>query len=843
MSRLAPHCRPSAIVFALLILIVALLYQLAWNAERASNPSESAQNAVPVAGPAASSVRLAAEYGKLPISFEANHGQTDKSVQFFARGAGYILFLTPGEAVLSLHAPLATAGKLGDPHALRTASRQRTTKNPGSTVRLQLIGANTAAETSGVDRLPGNSNYLIGNEPAKWHTDVPTYAKVRYHDVYPGIDLLYYGNQEGRLEHDFVIAPGADPNAIAIGLHDSDGAIPDQSGGLTLHTETGDLTLCRPVVYQTKGGQQKTVPATYLLVNNQIRFQLGSYDRNLPLVIDPVIQYTAIFGGSSTEEPGRQIAVDRSGNAYITGYTYSTDFPVVHPLQGTWSPTSDTPTTAFVSKVNATGTALLYSTFLGGDPAWGEGIAVDDAGRAYVVGSTASGLPIKKAYQQTCGSVCAFLTVLGPAGDTLSYSTYFGGDGSSGLNIALDGSGNVYLTSSRNVSVSNDYVTKFKSTWVLQYSTPIGPSVRAIAVDTAGSVYVTGTYFANTDNALQPTKNAFQSICLEGCAYVTKLNPTGDTVAYLTYLGSLSTEVQAIAVDSSGNAYVAGYSGPGFPVTKNAFQKTFGGGGLDGFVAKLNSSGTGLIWSTYLGGSGPEELFALALDQYRQVYVTGYLYSPNFPLKAPIQTQGLGFVATLSGSLSSIVYYSTYLPGYPKAISVDRWLNVYVVGDTWNNLVHPTSGALSTGSAANPGGDSDVFISKLVIMDDITLGISASPSLAVTHGGNLTYTLAATSKGPDFGYNVRIDDPMPAGTTFVSFAASRGTCTAPAVGATGTLHCQLQRLEKGDTFVVTLTVNVNAPSGSTLTNTATTVSNMQDFVPANNKATYTSKVN
>src|ERR1019366_5482837 len=257
MSRLGDQSRQSATVFAAIILIVALLSALAWKVERVFNPSLSVLAAAHAAAPVATSARLAADYGKLPISFEVNQGQTDKSVQFLARGAGYTLFLRPGEAVLSLHAPQSNTGKhVGPPvpGTLGHPSKQLPGTTPVSTVRLQLIGANTAADVSGIDPVPGQSNYLIGNDPAKWHTDVPTYAKVRYRNVYPGIDLLYYGNQEGRLEHDFVLAPGADPNAIAIGLRDDDEVVPDQNGGIILHTKAGDLTLHSPVVYQTISG-------------------------------------------------------------------------------------------------------------------------------------------------------------------------------------------------------------------------------------------------------------------------------------------------------------------------------------------------------------------------------------------------------------------------------------------------------------------------------------------------------------------------------------------------------------------------------------------------------------
>ena len=281
------------------------------------------------------------------------------------------------------------------------------------------------------------------------------------------------------------------------------------------------------------------------------------------------------------------------------------------------------------------------------------------------------------------------------------------------------------------------------------------------------------------------------------------------------------------------------------------FQRTYQGGTTDGFVVKLNAKGSNLIWSTYLGGSGDDFIQGLALDQYRNVYVSGYTSSPNFPLKAPIQSYtGTSdyqpyqyFVATLSPSLSSIPYYSTYFGSQTwnyqgqlwAKIAVDPALNVYLTGVD-QNTVQPTSGAYTAGSSR------DIFVSKLVIMDDLALGVSATPS-PVTHGGNLTYTIAVTSKGPDFGANVRVADTLPAGTTFVSYNAGGGSCVAPAVGGTGTINCTLPQLNKGATWNVKLTVKVSAASGSTLSNTAAAISNMQDFVPGNNSGTLTTHVN
>ncbi len=848
----------------LAIAVTAVVLVSSWRPGSILNPIMQAQTAASVAAANASepssakvdpsaAVRISSEYGKLPISFEVNQGQTDGSVQFLARGAGYTLFLTPGEAVLSLNAVHAKAAQPGSPIGPRDARASGGKVEPilpSSTVRLQLIGANTRAEVVGVDALPGKSNYFIGNDPAKWQTDVPTYAKVRYSDVYPGIDLVYYGNQEGRLEHDFIVAPGADPNAIGIGLRANEGPVADGNGGLTLHTQSGELTLNKPVVYQEVGGERNIIPAAYeVAANDEIRFRLGSYDKDAPLIIDPVLEYSAVFGGTGNDEVFA-IAVDTAGNAYVTGNTSSSEFPLVHPFQTSgpagWQ-------SAFVSKVNASGTALLYSTYLGGGlniVVSGTGIAVDSTGRAYVVGYNRGGsFPVKNAYQAAPGNgFDAFLTVFNPAGNSLVYSTLLGGDpghnqDSLGWAISLDGSQNAYIGGTSGlgfpathtlVSNGTSFVAKFNGAGVLQYSTVFGDSdfpshISALSTDAAGAVYFGGF--------------TYQETALAG-----KLNPGGASLSYSKLLPSAGRSwVYGIAVNSDGEAYVAGSTEAGFPTTKNAFQKTFGGpsGGRDGFVAKLNSAGTALVYSTYLGGTDYDDIAGMAIDQYRQVYVTGYTQSQDFPLKAPLQARTSAyaqfFVTTLSSTLNSIVYYSTYFGtgsnrvGGGPMIAVDKALNVYLTGFAGGIPITP-------GALTRPETSNNIFISKFVIMDDVTLGLSGTPS-PVVHGSNLTYTIAVTSKGPDFGYNLRVADTLPAGTTFVSYGAGGGTCVAPAVGGTGTLNCTLPQLNKGGTWNVTLTVKVNAASGTNLSNTAAAISNMQDFVPSNNTGTLTTRVN
>lgn len=490
------------------------------------NAAVSAPGAADPAVPSESLARLAKDYGKLPISFEVNQGQSERSVQFLARAAGYTLFLKPGEAVLSLPAPPPPAVKAAhgtvQPHVnLQQYAGQSTSVLPPSTVRLQLIGSNTNAEVTGVDVLPGKSNYLIGSDPGKWHTDVPTYAKVRYSDVYPGIDLVYYGNQEGRLEHDFVVAPGADPSAIAISLFGSDAVVPDQNGSLTLHSKTRDLTLSRPVAYQTIGGKRRTIPAAYLLAGSQIKFQLGSYDRNTSLVIDPVLLFTSVFGGTYLNDLANALTIDKARNIYVAGSTVSYDFPLVDPFQsnpGTlWISGTEAVPTVFVSKLNSTGTALLYSTYLGRPNSQANAIAVDNAGRIYLAGSTTGDFPVVNANQPTFGGggwPDAFIAVLNPAGNALAWSTFMGGSGTDVAgSLVLDSSNNVYvagvtdggfptLHSIDPPGSGGVWVAKFNSSGALQYSSvfaALGPLIydpggtSALAVDAHGSAYVTGS--------------------------------------------------------------------------------------------------------------------------------------------------------------------------------------------------------------------------------------------------------------------------------------------------------------------------------------------------------------
>jgi hypothetical protein len=403
----------------------AILGMAALVASHEAGAGPSRRAAPPLArseGDEVRSLRIARSYGQMPLDFEVNQGQTDPQVRFLSRGRGYSLFLTPVEAVLVLQSAV---------------------------VRMRLLGTNAAPVVRGVEERPGKSNYFLGNDPTKWRAGVSHFARVEYRDVYPGVTLIYFGNQQ-QLEYDFVVAPGVDPRAIRLGIEGARKIRLDHEGKMILKTAAGDLVQRAPVAYQEKEGVRRTIPARYALRDRgEVGFEVGAYDRTRPLIIDPVLIYSTYLGGSS-EDFGLGIAVDAAGNAYVTGYTNSMDFPTAGtPSQSARAEPND----AFVTKLDPN-SARVYSTYLGGSgDDIGAGIAVDAAGNAYVTGNTTStdfptaGTPSQSA---NAGHDDAFVTKL-DATSGLVYSTYLGGSGYDyGLGIAVDAAGNAYVTGGTN---------------------------------------------------------------------------------------------------------------------------------------------------------------------------------------------------------------------------------------------------------------------------------------------------------------------------------------------------------------------------------------------------------
>ncbi|MBI4491031.1 MAG: SBBP repeat-containing protein, partial [Deltaproteobacteria bacterium] len=385
-------------------------------------------------------------YGKLPLSFEVNQGQTDSQVKFLSRGRGYTLFLTSTEAALVLKQQAAGSRQKTAGSKQQAGQTQRSALQ--TVLRMKLVGANLNPEIA-PEALVGKVNYFIGNDASKWRTNIPTYANVHYQGVYPGVDLVYYG-QQGQLEYDFIVSPGADPTAIRLAFEGAGKIEIDDQGDLVLSTDGGEIRLRKPFVYQEVDGVKKEIQGSYVLnpkskIQNlkSVGFQVAAYDVSKPLVIDPVLNYSTYLGGSGNDA-GMGIAVDSTGNAYVTGYTDSVNFPTLNAVQGPQGGTD-----AFVTKVSPNGSALLYSTYLGGSGNdVGSGIAVDSAGNAYVTGSTDStNFPTSLALQFDQGATDAFVTKLSPNGSALLYSTYLGGAANdAGHGIAVDSTGNAYVT-------------------------------------------------------------------------------------------------------------------------------------------------------------------------------------------------------------------------------------------------------------------------------------------------------------------------------------------------------------------------------------------------------------
>jgi len=672
-----------------------------------------------------------------PLHFEPNRGQTNDRVKFLARGTGYGVFLTPGEVVLAL-------------------STRHGKTDPPAVLRLTLPGSEPSPEITGRDPLPGRVHYLKGRDPSEWRTDIPTYGRVAYRGVYPGVDLVFYGHQ-GRLEFDFVLAPGVDPNVLRLAVDGADRVTLDGEGHLLLKTAGGEIRLQKPQVYQEMGAERREISGEFVVEGRQIAFRIGVHDPLRPLVIDPVLVYSTYFGGGFGEG-AESIVVDRSGSAYIVGSTGSSDLPTTGGIQP--APGSALPD-AFVSKLSPDGSALVYSTYLGGNNLdTGTGIAVDADGNAYVTGWTQSAdFPVVNPAQPrlygdgvipSCRPRCvlfnAFVAKINASGSALVYSTFLGGhENTLAAAIAVDAAGNAYVTGTGGTDLGatvhfhptttgGAFVAKYSPTGARMYLSDfgLGSPALGVAVDAAGSAYLVG-HTAQSDFPV--TAGAFQTtLAGDADAFVAKLNAAGSALVYSSYLGGSGRDMgSAIAVDRASQAYVLGDTNSvDFPVL-NAAQPSHGGGGGDVFITKLNATGSALVYSTYLGGTGTDSSVGgdggdgsggIAVDSAGRASVTGYTSSPDFPLVKPFQntlattncgTSGLDcfdvFVATLDASGSTLLY-SSYFGGNRfdrgNGIAVDAIGDLYVGGET-QSADFPTAHALQP----NFAGLSDAFVLRL----------------------------------------------------------------------------------------------------------------------------------
>jgi hypothetical protein len=665
--------------------------------------------------------RLEKAYGQLPLSFEANRGQAGESVRFLARGVGYTLFLTDDEAALVLRAP-----------------RQRGSSNDRQSgqkifAQLQLIwiGANRSPKITGADVSPGKVNYFFGNNPTRWQTDLPVFGKVKYAAVYPGIDLVYYGNQR-QLEFDWVVAPGANPRDIRLGCAGADWLEVDARGDLVAHLDRDEIRFHKPYAYQEQKSERREVPARYILRSadpqgqtgrsqrrgssgnlNEVSFELAAYDTARPLIIDPVLVYSTYLGGTDQED-ANGIAVDAAGNAYVTGYTDSTNFPTAKAFQARFVGelyVGD----IFVTKFNPAGSALIYSTYLGGNSVENfPRIAIDSATNVYLTGyTTSTNFPTKTPLQSALkGNYDAFVTKLNASGSALVYSTYLGGSSVEyGTGITVDRAGSAYVcgyTASTNFPTKaplqpvlqgahDVFLTKLNAAGsALVYSTYLGGAnddlAFGVALDSQTNAFLVGTTFSTNF----PTVNAIQTAGENhgSKVFVTKIAASGATLLYSTYLGGSGVEVgYGIAVDVAGNAYVTGNtSSTNYPVTADCIQSV-SGGDRDIFITKLNPTGSALVYSTYLGGVGRDEGTQIAIDSAGNAYITGATASTNFPTSNALQGQNSGgladaYVAVLNANASALLF-STYLGGNgstnrddAKGIALDAAGNIYLTGRT-----------------------------------------------------------------------------------------------------------------------------------------------------------------
>jgi hypothetical protein len=689
---------------------------------------------------------IARKFDLLNLRFEPNDGQSGSNAKFLGHGRGFSALFKQTEADFRF------AGHSSAPGLLRVT----------------LLGASKNTAIAGEKRLPGTVNYFVGSDPEKWHSGLPTYAQLRCSSVYPKTDLIYYGN-DGNLEFDFRLSPGAAPKHIQMRFQGAQKLSIDAQGNLIVTASEGHLKFQRPVIYQPgAGGRRLPVKGSFRIgKSDTVGFVIGNYDHTRPLVIDPILNYSTYVGALAS---ATAIAVDQNGEAYVTGIA-TPDFPttpgsyqpvgVPYPGGNVW-PADGKP---FVAKLNSTGTALLYSTFLSGSGVDSANrIALDANGDAFVVGSTSStDFPVTTGALQTknkASQTTGYVAELNSTGSSLLYSTYLGGGTSTTVDgVAIDGSGNAYLTGStddidfptttgayrttplsKTVAGSNSaFVAKLNPAGTaLLYATYLGGSQQdaasSIAIDSAGEAFVgggtTSTDFPVTPGVVQGAREAKNNTA----GFIAKFNASGSALVYSTFLsGNSSDYVSSIALDSNANVYATGSTtSPDFPVTSGAFQPnigytSFGYPQANAYVTELNNTGTSLIYSTFLGGGislGPyadegDQAAAIAVDPQGMVYLTGEACTGNFPvtlgafepqnLDGEINAECTGFLTKLNPVPDTPLVYSTFLGGTGNGDAIDYFVgeaaaglaidssnNVYIAGFTLSVDFPITAGVFET---------------------------------------------------------------------------------------------------------------------------------------------------
>jgi hypothetical protein len=651
-----------------------------------------------------------------PLRFVENIGQIAEPVRYVSHGTGYELSLTQQDILLALNptrrldlSPTHRAAFFRTRHAIRE-------KTKSSFVRVHLANSNPKSKIAGMDSLPGRVDYFLGGDPARWRTNVPAFARVKYANVYPGIDLVFYGNQR-QIEYDFIVAPGADPKAIDLRVEGARNLRVNARGDLLVHMSEGDVEFRKPVVYQESHGKRHAIASRYTLsTNHRVSFEIASYDSTKPLIIDPVLVYSTYLGGEG-DDSGQAIAVDATGNAVVVGSTLSLQFPTTSGAFSQSPLASNANGLVFVSKFDPTGTEALYSSYIGGTGGdFGFAVALDATGKIYVTGETDStdfpttpnALKPGPNSGNTNGTSFVFKidpTLVGPA--SLLYSSYLGGTQST--------------------------ITEFGN---------------GIATDSNGLVYVVGLTASQPGALLAnfpvTATTAFQATpgggLASGTSFLTKLDTTqagNASLIYSTYLGGNGTNASgpgfgdsafAVAEDPTGKTYVAGTTtSTDFPTTAGAFQQSAPAAIARGtvFVSRFDTTLAGaasLPYSSYLGGEGADFGDAIALGPNDVAYLTGSTSSLSFPTTpSAFQTTGnassIAFVSLLDTSLtgSSALKYSTFLGGSQTntavGIAADLSGNAYVVGSTHGADFPVTLAALQTSLA--PGASGSGFVTKL----------------------------------------------------------------------------------------------------------------------------------
>ena len=849
------------LVLTMLLVAGALALKLDTSAPRLAASKKISAPTAP-----ADSQQVRVNFGHLPMVFEPNQGQTDPQVKFVARGSNYGLFLTADEAVLALH------------------------KSPkeAAVLRMVLAHANPNAPVVGADKLPGKSNYLIGNDPTKWHRNIPQFARVRYQGVYPGVDLVYYGKQ-GRLEYDLEVAPNADPHQVAVQFPGAESLRLDKQGELVIAAGNGEVRLQAPEVYQTFGRERRAVSGHYVLRSaNQVGFEIGDYDHTRNLVIDPVLVYSTYLGGTGNEACSAintsglpqprcpAIAVDGAASAYIAGSTTSNLFPGTTtgtPFQTTLNGTAN----VFVTKLDSTGSAILYSTYIGGDGVdLTGGIVIDSAFNVDLTGTTTStNFPTSRGYQDTPVSTGthAFVTQLNSTGTALGYSTYLSGDGTdTATGIAVDyRSTVVYVTgttTSTNFPVfpnpgafqltpkatNQFFLASLDTTQAgnlsLVYSTYLGGGTPSngvavgggIAVDINSStpgVYVTGgTSFSDMQatNSFQ-TYKAGIDVFLAKFTFFPKQIGTPPSLTYLTYLGGSGDDIgNAVAVDTNFNAYVTGSTtstdfgqAPSCTLTP-AFQAANGGGASDAFVAKVqpptsnNCSSTStvqLLYFTYLGGSNADVGTDIGLDVIQGARVTGWTNSTDFPHPNPLPTVGSAlnggrdaFVARID-TTATMSNATSYYGSYLGGAGNDAGTGIAV--DNSSNVYVAGETASSNFPTAAPYQASLSGASDAFVSKvgpKVSFTMTAPPiSTPYGVGNQVPFTYMITNTG-DAASGVTFTDFVPAtGATFAG--TSSNSCSGV---SSGQVTCNLGTVNAGAT--VSIVVNLIPSVSGTLSNSA-----------------------